>query len=201
MQPTTQHRENLSAYIDGYDVESNVVEQLTHSRELATKWRNYHLIRDVMRKEAVLLDQSFSEKMANLIENEPVIIRKEAEKPKGVLLKLKRWSLPLMQAGIAASVCLMAVLGVNMFSQDNQIAQTEQLPVLQTLPFSNAIQQVSYNSPNVNQPTPEQLEYQQQRINALLQNYELQRRIDKEGVEEEKESIPVEQSLPQPTQE
>lgn len=126
MQPTTQHRENLSAYMDGYEVENHFAEQLSRSRELETKWRNYHLIRDVMRQEAILLDKSFSEQMVSLIENEPVIARNEAEKPKGILLKLKRWSLPLMQAGIAASVCLIAVLSVNIFSQDDQIAQTEQ---------------------------------------------------------------------------
>lgn len=111
------------------------------------------------------------------------------EKPKGLLLKLKRWGTPLLQAGVAASVCLVAVFGVNSFNANNEVAQTQ--PVLQTLPFSNSVEAVSYNAPAKDQPTAEQLELQQRKINALLENHELQRRTNTvQGVtlsEEEKQ--------------
>lgn len=168
-----QQRETLSAYMDGHNVNGEFTDTLCNSPELQQKWASYHTIRTVMRGEEVILGADFSAKMAALIEEEE-IERAPAEK-RGLLLQLKRWSTPIMQAGIAASVCLVAVLGVNMMNAKDDVAQVEQ-PVLQTLPFSNSVQPVSYNSPAKAQPTAEQLENQQQRINNLLQNHELQRR-------------------------
>lgn len=168
-----QQRETLSAYMDGHNVNGEFTDTLCNSPELQQKWASYHTIRNVMRGEEVILGADFSAKMAALIEEEE-IERTPAEK-RGLLLQLKRWSTPIMQAGIAASVCLVAVLGVNMMNAKDDVAQVEQ-PVLQTLPFSNSVQPVSYNSPAKAQPTAEQLENQQQRINSLLQNHELQRR-------------------------
>lgn len=176
-----QNREQLSAYMDGHDVNGEFTETLCRDSELQQQWANYHTIRSVMRGEEQLLGADFSAKMAALLEDEEIETAQpkaeNGEAKKGLLLKLKRWSTPLMQAGIAASVCLVAVLGVNMMNGSDEVAQVEQ-PVLQTLPFSNSVQQVSYNAPAKEQPTQEQLEYQQRRINALLQNHELQRRTN-----------------------
>ncbi|MDP0019432.1 sigma-E factor negative regulatory protein [Glaesserella parasuis] len=173
-----QHKETLSAYMDGHKESGDFAETLCNSAELQKTWANYHTIRSVMRGEEQILGSDFSAKMAALLENEEIEAVAEAqqsEKPRGMLLKLKRWATPLMQAGIAASVCLVAVWGVNMMNSSEEVAQVEQ-PVLQTLPFSNSVQQVSYNAPAKDQPTAEHLEYQQRRINVLLQNHELQRR-------------------------
>lgn len=167
-----QQKETLSAYMDGQKTESGFAETLANSPELKQKWANYHTIRSVMQGEEILLGQDFSAKMEALIENES--FEKQAEKTRGLLVKLKRWSTPIMQAGIAASVCLVAVLGVNMVSSNNEVAQTE--PALQTVPFSNAVQAVSYNAPAKDLATEEKLEQQQRRIDALLQNHELQKR-------------------------
>lgn len=172
-----QNRETLSAYMDGHNINGEFTDTLCEDAELQQKWANYHTIRSVMRGETPLLGADFSAKMATLLENEviePVTDSPKVEK-RGMLLKLKGWGTPLMQAGIAASVCLVAVLGVNLMQSESEVAQAEQ-PVLQTLPFSNSVQQVSYNAPAKEQPTAAQLEDQQRRINALLQNHELQRR-------------------------
>lgn len=180
-----QQRENLSAYMDGYNVNGEFTDTLCRSTALQQKWADYHAIRSIMRGEEQILGADFSAKMAELIENEN--IEKAEDKadaavaqPRGLVLQLKRWATPLMQAGIAASVCLAAVLGVNMMNSENEIAQTEQ-PALQTLPFSQSAQPVSYNSPAKDQPTEVQLEEQQRRINALLENHELQRRTNAVG--------------------
>lgn len=170
-----QQRENLSAYMDGHNVNGEFTDTLCNSPELQQKWANYHAIRSVMRGEELLLGADFSAKMVDLIENEEIEKAEAQPEKRGLLLKLKSWSTPLMQAGIAASVCLVAVFGVNMMNANQDVAQAEQ-PVLQTLPFSNSVEAVSYNAPAKEQPTVEQLESQQQRINALLQNHELQRR-------------------------
>ncbi|KAE9538277.1 sigma-E factor negative regulatory protein [Ursidibacter maritimus] len=170
-----QQRETLSAYMDGHNVNGEFTDTLCKSEELQKKWASYHAVRSVMRGEDILLGNDFSAKMEALLENEEIEKSAESVKPKGLLLKLKRWGAPLMQAGIAASVCLMAVIGFNTFNNGEEVATTEQ-PTLQTLPFTNSVQQVSYNAPAKDQPTEQQLEYQQRRINALLQNHELQRR-------------------------
>lgn len=177
-----QHKEALSAYMDGYNVKGEFTDTLCQSNELKQTWENYHTIRSIMRNEQPLLGHDFSVKMEMLIENEQIeqVIKPER---RGLLLKLKKWSTPLMQAGIAASVCLVAVVGVNVMQEnDNEVAQIEQ-PVLQTLPFSNSVQQVSYNVPEKEQLTAEQLEYEQHRINILLQNHELQLRMTEKSEE------------------
>ncbi|MCK3655347.1 transcriptional regulator [Pasteurellaceae bacterium Macca] len=171
-------KEQLSAFMDGEHESQDFAATLCKNPELQRQWASYHVARSVMRGEEQLLDQNFSLKMAELLEQEPL---PQSQKPKGLLLKLKGWSMPIMQAGIAASVCLVAVVGVNMFNNNDEVASTEQ-PVLQTLPFTNTVQQVSYNAPSQVQPTQAQLEYQQNRINALLQNHELQRRTQITGV-------------------
>lgn len=175
-----QQNETLSAYMDGQAVDANFVETLTNSPELKQKWASYHTVRSVMQGDEIILGSDFSAKMEALLENEEIeslSSETKAEQPKGLLLKLKRWGTPLMQAGIAASVCLVAVFGVNSFNSNNEVAQLEQ-PVLKTLPFTNSIEAVSYNAPAHEQPTVEQLELQQRKINALLENHELQRRTN-----------------------
>lgn len=170
-----QQRESLSAYMDGQKVEAGFADTLANSPELKQKWASYHTIRSVMQGEDVLLGNDFSAKMAALIENEE--IEKQSEnKPRGLLIQFKRWNTPLMQAGIAASVCFVAVLGFNMMNTSNEVAQVE--PALQTLPFSNSVQPVSYNAPAKDLATVEKLEQQQRRIDELLQNHELQRRTN-----------------------
>ncbi|MFA9500143.1 sigma-E factor negative regulatory protein [Mannheimia sp. E30BD] len=187
-QRITQH-EYLSAYMDGQNVDKEFVETLINSPELQQKWASYHTIRSVMQGDEAILGVDFSTKMEALLENKEIESQENVEKSRGLLLKLKRWGTPIMQAGIAASVCLVVVFGVNSFNTSEDVAQTQ--PVLQTLPFSNSVEAVSYNGPEKEQPTAEQLELQQRKINALLENYELQRRTNAvQGVtlsEEEKQ--------------
>ena len=74
-------------------------------------------------------------------------------------------------------VCLVAVLGVQSFNAKNEMNNVSEAPVLQTLPFNNAVQEVSYNAPSKDTLTTDQLEQKSRRIGAMLQNYELQRRM------------------------
>lgn len=181
-----QQKERLSAYMDGYEIENEFTDELCKSDELQVSWENYHTIRSVMRGEEMILGADFSAKMFELIEQEEIQATIEPQEKRGLLLKLKRWSTPIMQAGIAASVCLVAVLGVNMMNGNDEVAQVE-APVLQTLPFSQSIQNVSYNSPAKEQPTEAQIENQQRRLNTLIQNHELQRRTEAEPLNENTE--------------
>ena len=180
-----QQKETLSAYMDGQANGIEFADTLTNSPELKAKWASYHTIRNVMQGEEVLLENETIESIQ--------------EKPRGLMVKLKRWATPIMQAGIAASVCLVALVGVNMMNSTDEVAQTE--PALQTMPFSNAVQAVSYNAPSKDLVTPEKLEQQQRRLDSLLQNYEIQRRTqnvtltDEEKVKTQTSSTTTEKHL------
>ncbi|MDE8033670.1 sigma-E factor negative regulatory protein [Actinobacillus equuli subsp. equuli] len=187
-----QQRETLSAFMDGHDVDEEFINELCNNPELKQKWASYHAISSVMHGDEIILGDDFSAKMEALLENEEIessslAVADEQPQPKGMLLKLKRWGTPLMQAGIAASVCLVAVLGVNMVGTDNDIAQADQ-PVLQTQPFSDSVQPVSYNAPEKDAPTAAQLEQQQNKINSLLNANELQHRSKSEEQKAQAES-------------
>lgn len=174
-----QQKETLSAYMDGQKVDADFVETLANNAELKQKWANYHAIRSVMQGEEMILGNDFSAKMEALLENEEI----EAQ-PRGLVVKLKRWAVPLMQAGIAASVCLVAVLGVNMMNSNEEVASST--PALQTLPFSNSVQAVSYNAPEKDLATEQKLATQQQKIDELLKNS--QSKAEKESSTNEKQN-------------
>ncbi|TNH09244.1 sigma-E factor negative regulatory protein [Testudinibacter sp. TR-2022] len=180
-------KELLSAYLDGEYQNDHLLDSLCQDEELQQAWNHYHLVRTVVRQETtVLLGADFTAKMATLIDAEPaphfaaqatVAQPTPAEVEKlPFMQKLKGLFAPLTQVAVAATVCLVAVFGVqNYLQSDNGVAVADN-PVLQTLPFTNNIQQVSYNAPSQDVPTQAQLEQQSKRINMMLQNYELQRR-------------------------
>lgn len=185
-----QQNETLSAFMDGKKVDDAFIDELCESPELKQKWARYHAVSSVLHGDEIILGRDFSAKMEALLENEEIesqpSVQETTTAPQGKLIKLKRWSMPLMQAGIAALVCLVAVLGVNMMNEKNELAQASQ-PVLQTQPFSDSVQPVSYNAPSKDVATLDKLESQQHKINALLQAQQLQSKLDVEAMNTSKE--------------
>ncbi|SEQ22689.1 sigma-E factor negative regulatory protein [Basfia succiniciproducens] len=181
-------KELLSAYIDGEQVGNDITFELCNDAELQQSWSNYHVIRSVMRDESeVFLGADFTAKMATLIDQEDAITLSQPT-PDEVenlpfMQKLKALFAPMVQVGVAAGVCLVAVLGVQSFNANNNAQTTADTPVLQTLPFSNNVQEVSYNAPTKDAVTQEQLEQKNKRIGAMLQSYELQRRVYADSVQ------------------
>lgn len=179
-------KELLSAYIDGEQVSTELTEKLCQDSELQKSWASFHAIRSVMRQETeVLLGADFTAKMEMLIEQEEILVaqpiisqplpQEVAKLP--LMEKLKGLFAPLAQVAVAASVCLVAVFGTQSFLTTKNEAQNNiDSPILQTLPFNNIVQEVSYNAPK-DAVTPEQLEQKNKRIGAMLQNYEIQRRL------------------------
>lgn len=180
-------KEQLSAYMDGEQVETDLIDALLRDEELQASWHSFHTVRSVMRKEsAVFLGGDFTAKMADLIELEDVkkvdVIAVSQPEPEDAhnsafMQKLKAFFAPMTQVAVAAGVCLVAVLGVQSFNSKNEASNLPEAPVLQTLPFNNAVQEVSYNAPSKDTLTSDQLEKKSRRIGAMLQNYELQRRM------------------------
>ena len=178
-------KELLSAYMDGEEVSAELTEQLCQDKDLQESWAAYHTVRSVMLKESlVLLGADFTAKMADLIELEEVkhveitVSQPTLEEADSLpfMQKLKAFFAPMTQIAVAAGVCLVAVVGVQSFNAKNTSVTTEN-PVLQTLPFNNSVQEVSYNAPTKDVATSEQVEQKNRRIGTMLQNYELQRRM------------------------
>ncbi len=179
-------KELLSAYMDGEQVNPTFTEQLCQDAELQESWEDFHAIRSIMRKESsVVLGADFTAKMESLIATEEIQVSNAMTSqplPQEVenapfMQKLKAWFMPITQVAVAASVCLVAVLGVQSFNAKSTVQSAVDAPVLQTLPFNNGVQEVSYNAPSKDVMTAEQLEQKNKRIGAMLQSYELQRRV------------------------
>lgn len=179
-------KELLSAYMDGEQVNPTFTEQLCQDAELQESWEDFHTIRSIMRKESnVVLGADFTAKMESLIATEEIQVSNAMTSqplPQEVenapfMQKLKAWLMPITQVAVAASVCLVAVLGVQSFNAKSTVQSAVDAPVLQTLPFNNGVQEVSYNAPSKDVMTAEQLEQKNKRIGAMLQSYELQRRV------------------------
>ena len=179
-------KELLSAYMDGEQVNPTFTEQLCQDAELQESWEDFHTIRSIMRQESnVVLGADFTTKMESLIATEEIQVSNAMTSqplPQEVenapfMQKLKAWFMPITQVAVAASVCLVAVLGVQSFNAKSTVQSAVDAPVLQTLPFNNGVQEVSYNAPSKDVMTAEQLEQKNKRIGAMLQSYELQRRV------------------------
>ena len=179
-------KELLSAYMDGEQVNPTFTEQLCQDAELQESWEDFHTIRSIMRQESnVVLGADFTAKMESLIATEEIQVPNAMTSqplPQEVentpfMQKLKAWFMPITQVAVAASVCLVAVLGVKSFNAKSTVQSAVDAPVLQTLPFNNGVQEVSYNAPSKDVMTAEQLEQKNKRIGAMLQSYELQRRV------------------------
>ena len=186
-------KEQLSAYMDGEQVKTDLTDALLRDEELQASWHSFHTVRSVMRKEsAVFLGGDFTAKMADLIELEDVkkvdVIAVSQPEPEDAhnsafMQKLKAFFAPMTQVAVAAGVCLVAVLGVQSFNSKNEASNLPEVPVLQTLPFNNAVQEISYNAPSKDTLTSDQLEKKSRRIGAMLQNYELQRRMHSDDLD------------------
>lgn len=179
-------KELLSAYMDGEQVEATFTENLCNDESLRQSWATYHVARAVIRKEsAVILGADFTAKMEALIENEEMPKAQISESQPTVeevqrlpfMQKFKSFFAPMAQVAVAAGVCLVAVLGVQSFTEKTNMNNAPETPVLQTLPFNNSVQEVSYNAPTKDVATNDQIEQKNRRIGAMLQNYELQRRM------------------------
>ena len=179
-------KELLSAYMDGEQVNPTFTEQLCQDAELQESWEDFHTIRSIMRQESnVVLGADFTAKMESLIATEEIQVPNAMTSqplPQEVentpfMQKLKAWFMPITQVAVAASVCLVAVLGVQSFNAKSTVQSAVDAPVLQTLPFNNGVQEVSYNAPSKDVMTAEQLEQKNKRIGAMFQIYELQRRV------------------------
>lgn len=192
-------KEQLSALMDGEALDTELLSALNSDAALQKNWESYHLIRDTLRGDVPqLLDFDIAARVAAAIEDEPAktvtvtrLIPEAQPKPEEAekmpfWAKVRPWAAQITQVGVAACVSLAVIVGVQQYNKPVE-GQSSDSPVFNTLPMMGQASQVSLGVPsenavsnsNVNQ----QVQDQRRRVNALLQDYELQRRLHAEQLQ------------------
>lgn len=182
-------QEWVSAAVDG-EIDEHTLAELTADADSHEQWRDYHLIGDAMRGElpkTMSLDLSASIMAA--IEDEPAIVAPQPvvevnEEINEPVVKKTGKVIPLFkqfgQYAIAASVALVAVIGVQNYNQET-LVESSPLPVLNTRPLIGSASPVSLQTGAVQQNqsyTNDQVADQRRRINAYIQDHMLQQRLN-----------------------
>lgn len=191
-------KEQLSALMDGETLDNEAISALSKDAALQQNWASYHLIRDTMRGDVPqLLDFDISARVMAAIENEPVqkvssLIVEAQPKPEQAAAmpfwaKVRPWAAQITQVGVAACVSLAVIVGVQQYNKP-VVGQSSDAPVFNTLPMMGQASPVSLGVPadNANTNTThanQQVQDQRRRVNALLQDYELQRRLHAEQLQ------------------
>ncbi len=184
--------EKLSALVDGEVVDKGLLSALSTDKECSDAWASYHLIGDVMRGEAPASKEwDIAGNVALALEQEPAhqltssdnVVELMASQPKPTQARrtLPSWLTQLSQVALTACVSLAVIVGVQQYNGvDGTGSAIEQLPVLNTVPFAGSAEPVSLtrNSVRHTSQNETQLMEQRRRVNAMLQDYELQLRLN-----------------------
>ena len=190
-------KEKLSALMDGEMLDSELLNELTHSPDLQKTWQSYHLIRDTLRGDATQsLQFDISANVMAAIENEPVrqaspLIPEAQPAPHQwqkmpFWQKMRPWASSLTQMGVAACVSLAVIVGVQQYNGHSEASSQPEAPVFNTMPMMGKASPVSLGVPSeatANNGQQQQVQEQRRRINAMLQDYELQRRLHSEQLQ------------------
>ncbi|MFM2660134.1 RseA family anti-sigma factor [Vibrio chagasii] len=191
-------KEKLSALMDGETIDKALIVDLESDQESMNTWQSYHLIGDVMRGDAPeTKNWNIADSVAAALEDEPahsampdlhqvnveptVAPIEEQPKPQQAKRQLPAWLQQFGQVAVAACVSLAVVLGVQQYGGSDPAAP-EQLPVLQTIPFAGSAEPVSLTRDSVERPASEaNLQEQRKRVHAMLEDYELQLRLNSDA--------------------
>ncbi len=187
-------REKLSALMDGEALDSEDVHLISEDANMQKQWERYHLVRDVLRGDVGnVLHLDIANKVALALEKEPVHIHPAAvlvSQPKPETWatlpfwnKIRTWKSQIAQVGVAACVTLSVVVGVQQYNGDNGVETENQFdaPAFNTLPVMGATSTVGLATPAEEETFGSDLGMRvresNKRIDAMLQQYELDRRI------------------------
>lgn len=130
-------------------------------------------------------DETDFEVSTNVAASNVSELKESQPKPETARRHLPSWFTQLTQVGVAACVSLMVIFGVQQYSgpQNGEYANpdAEQIPVLQTIPFSGSAEPVSLTSESIRAQSEEAKQMEEsRRLNALMQDYEMQLRLNRE---------------------
>ena len=189
-------KEKLSALMDGETLDTELLKELAHDPEMQN-WESYHLIRDSMRGDtADVLHFDISARVMAAIQDEPVRqtapLIPEAQPAPHQWQKMPFWKKcvrgprSFTQMGVAACVSLAVIVGVQHYNGQSETSQQPETPVFNTLPMMGKASPVSTGVPSdatASGGQQQQVQEQRRRINAMLQDYELQRRLHSEQLQ------------------
>ena len=191
-------KEKLSALMDGETLDSELLTELSRDSGMQKTWEGYHLVRDVMRGDtADVLHFDISARVMAAIESEPLrqatpLIPEAQPAPQQwqkmpFWSKVRPWASQITQMGVAACVSLAVIVGVQHYNGQSDSTQQPEAPVFNTLPMMGKASPVSLGVPADASATSagqqQQVQEQRRRINAMLQDYELQRRLHSEQLQ------------------
>ncbi|XTZ39401.1 anti-sigma-E factor RseA [Salmonella enterica] len=190
-------KEKLSALMDGETLDNELLSELAQDPEMQKTWASYHLIRDSMRGDtAELIHFDISARVMAAIENDadpsisPLIPEAQPAPRQWQAMpfwrKVRPWASSLTQMGVAACVSLAVIVGVQHYNGQTESTQQPEAPVFNTLPMMGKASPVSLGVPadsTANTGQQQQVQEQRRRINAMLQDYELQRRLHSEQLQ------------------
>lgn len=184
----------LSAASDNHAISPEQLDNLLQDAELQQRLGRYHLMGAAIRNELpAQLDLQFADNFASLLEQEPAYqlesssVVQNQTTPVSFWKKLSdaantSWFKAGFQGTVAASVALVAVLGVQQFQGSSQDADLNSpLPVLQTQPVAGFATPVSLSQTSVDsrfeQEQRQAMLEQQKRLQQLLQAHRQQIRV------------------------
>ncbi|GKX52250.1 anti-sigma-E factor RseA [Budvicia aquatica] len=181
-------KEKLSALMDGESIDNEVIGSLSQDRTLQQSWHRYHLVRDTLRGDiGDVVHLNIADNVAAALEFEPALnvvqpIHSQPHPETWHKLsfwdKIRPWFAQAGQIAVAASVSLAVIVGVQQYNQEDTSPET---PVFNTIPLGGQASPVSFDAATDGaQNTNQQAQEQRKRINAMLQDYELQRRLHAE---------------------
>jgi sigma-E factor negative regulatory protein RseA len=186
----TTSKERISALMDNELPSEQSMKALLEDPSLSATWERYHLIGDALRDELPeYLDETLSQRIANALEQEPTIL---APKPQRSFLsvvqpKVKQFIQVAGQYGIAASVAVAVLVGIQQYQQqDSMNAVIKQGPVLNTIPVAGGSAtpvSINYNTDRIHAQSQsqvlseKQLQEERQRIARYIQDHQLQQRL------------------------
>ena len=198
-------KEKLSALMDGESLDSELLSSLSKDRALQQSWQSYHLIRDTLRGDiGQVMHLDIADRVAAALEKEPARLVPSAvpeSQPQPHTWqkmpfwhKVRPWASQITQIGMAACVSLAVIVGVQQYNQPAEQSAAAESPAFTTLPIMGQASPVSLGVPadsfSTGSGQQQQVQEQRKRINAMLQDYELQRRLHSDQLQ-------LEQSTPQ----
>lgn len=192
----TDKLEQVSALADE-QWDDKAIDALLADPELQAQWARHHQIKDALQGEDVsLAGADFASKVSAAIAEEPTVLAPNSQATEPTQKSASNVVSFFRRAGqyaIAASVALVAIVGVQQMGQES--VEESPLPVLNTNPVVGvSATPVSLSAPSP-QPsavmpphqTREQFIEQKRRINAYFQDHELQQRIQQPAYPEQKQ--------------
>ncbi len=182
-----EHIEQLSSFMDGETTDSAFVESVSKDECLQACWRRYHIARDAMHGKLHDCSLTFdiSQAVAESLANEACYESKLADQPitsdevlpnkdRLFWVRAKEVISKISQVGLAACVTLGIIAGVQYHQGEGN--QTSSSPVLNTVPVGVNIAPVGGLPSKNDQQLIEKRQYD--KIRLLVQDYELQKRLN-----------------------